>query len=117
MQVAFHLLYGTPVEEIYYSNDPEWSSCDERGKFRDVSERICQVMSENPDVPWSPMYDPTCCLALITCLVGMGGDFFTDAGKADDDTDVNLLRFNTSSITFGDLLTGLRAPTLVEIQI
>ena len=61
-------------------------------------------MSENPDVPWSPMYDPTCCLALITCLVGRGGDFFTDVGG---DCDVDLLRFNTESITFGDLLTGL----------
>ena len=50
-------------------------------------------------------------------FVGMGGDFFTDAGKADGDVDVNLLRLNTKSITFGDLLTGLRAPTLVEIQI
>ena len=117
MQVAFHLLYGTPVEEIYYSSDPEWSSCDERGRFRDVFERICQVMSENPDVPWSPMYDPTCCLALIACLVGMGGDFFTDIGKADCDVDVSLLRLNTKSITFGDLLAGLRAPTSVEIQI
>jgi len=67
-------------------------------------------MSENPDVPWSPMYDPTCGLAVIACLVGKGGDFFTDSGKVEGDVD--LLRFNTESVTFGDLLTGLHAPAL-----
>ena len=110
MQVAFHLLYQTPVDEIYYSSDPEWDSCAESGKFKKHFDRITEAVKRNPDVAWSPMYDPTCGLALVSCLVGEGGMFFEDAGYADDD--VRMLKFVPTSVGFGELLSALASCSL-----
>ena len=68
MMTAFHVLFGTRVDEIMYSSDPEWDISADRGKFSPIFEKVMAAVAQNPNAEWTPAYDVTSGLLVIAFI-------------------------------------------------